>query len=691
MQIELKKREAVATTPMFVVAPQEKQETTDLVFESKKETAATISTLNVVGSVVAAFLIVASAALGLRALEKKLESTGVLGNWARVSKSKIDSAFLSPGYNRLLGSIGSYIFIPTAQAATAPYAAKFFIESDKKIMMRAGEEVTYVVGFKNLGSREWRSGGKNYISVYSAKPYYRKSQFVSPFWEKDTKPGRLRDARVAPGAIGYFEIKLKAPEKPGTYNEIFALASEELAWIAGGQFTIPIIVSERPSYAATLLLKSDNNLVLKQGEEINVKVGWKNSGNVAWKERKVISKSLEMASDTSAEPSLFASPKWPSSNESARVSNDIVAPGQIGFVDFAIRAPKRSGKFSIRFAMTADGNDIPGGEVEFLGNVTDETILNNLPAIEPLGLTSEPNLRVGLCFVPYDAADKGQIGIDPCVSGGAQTLRVTSSALLSLQNEAGATVAQNVGTSVSINFDPTSRFSVTAGGVSYFFTNGVRIVPDDLNSVLVFDNWKNLIASGENDNRQHGILEFRYVEDRKRVWAINELPLELYVKGLAEIPADWPLEVQKAQAVAARTFATYYLLAGGKHASQLHILNAGEGDQVYHGVGAELRRPMLASAVTETRGIVATYSGGVVSTPYFAQSDGRTRSWAEVYGSPARPWLQSVDAPYDLGKVRRGHGLGMSQTDAYGMAKSGATFDQILKHYYTGIELKRAY
>ncbi len=34
-----------------------------------------------------------------------------------------------------------------------------------------------------------------------------------------------------------------------------------------------------------------------------------------------------------------------------------------------------------------------------------------------------------------------------------------------------------------------------------------------------------------------------------------------------------------------------------------------------------------------------------------------------------------------------GHGVGMDQTGAYGMALEGATFDQILKHYYQGIQL----
>lgn len=36
-----------------------------------------------------------------------------------------------------------------------------------------------------------------------------------------------------------------------------------------------------------------------------------------------------------------------------------------------------------------------------------------------------------------------------------------------------------------------------------------------------------------------------------------------------------------------------------------------------------------------------------------------------------------------------GHGVGMSQYGAYGMAKSGYTYDKILNHYYTGTELKK--
>ena len=36
-----------------------------------------------------------------------------------------------------------------------------------------------------------------------------------------------------------------------------------------------------------------------------------------------------------------------------------------------------------------------------------------------------------------------------------------------------------------------------------------------------------------------------------------------------------------------------------------------------------------------------------------------------------------------------GHGVGMSQYGAHGMAKSGYSYDQILKHYYSGVEIQK--
>ncbi|SHH78630.1 stage II sporulation protein D [Caloranaerobacter azorensis DSM 13643] len=45
----------------------------------------------------------------------------------------------------------------------------------------------------------------------------------------------------------------------------------------------------------------------------------------------------------------------------------------------------------------------------------------------------------------------------------------------------------------------------------------------------------------------------------------------------------------------------------------------------------------------------------------------------------------------EIETVGYGHGVGMSQWGANGMAKKGSTFKEILKHYYTGVEIKKIY
>jgi stage II sporulation protein D len=65
-----------------------------------------------------------------------------------------------------------------------------------------------------------------------------------------------------------------------------------------------------------------------------------------------------------------------------------------------------------------------------------------------------------------------------------------------------------------------------------------------------------------------------------------------------------------------------------------------------------------------------------------------------------REQLFVIDRRYDdAGRVSSfsfsgrgwGHGVGMCQVGAYGLAKQGLTFEQILKTYYTGIEITRLY
>lgn len=122
---------------------------------------------------------------------------------------------------------------------------------------------------------------------------------------------------------------------------------------------------------------------------------------------------------------------------------------------------------------------------------------------------------------------------------------------------------------------------------------------------------------------------------------VNELPLEQYLYGVVprELPPDpyGLLEAQKAQAVAARTYA---LANMGKRSRDGYDLLPTTSDQVYGGYEAE--HPVSNQAVDETRGMVLTYNGGLIEAVFHSTSGGYTASNEEVWNSNPVPYLRGI-------------------------------------------------
>ncbi len=145
--------------------------------------------------------------------------------------------------------------------------------------------------------------------------------------------------------------------------------------------------------------------------------------------------------------------------------------------------------------------------------------------------------------------------------------------------------------------------------------------------------------------------------------------------------------------IAARTYAKYYIDIDEKFPGKpYHLDDDPNVSQKYLGYGFELRAPNISSAVNATRGKVVTYNGEIVKTPYFSSSDGvATKSAEEVWGWDFTPYLKSVSDTYCNGTYFYGHGVGLSGCGSKGMADSGYGYEEILKHYYTGVEVEDLY
>lgn len=129
-----------------------------------------------------------------------------------------------------------------------------------------------------------------------------------------------------------------------------------------------------------------------------------------------------------------------------------------------------------------------------------------------------------------------------------------------------------------------------------------------------------------------------FVNSRGSLTVVNVVPIEDYLLGVVPSELGLPqIEAQKAQAVAARTYAIANINGFG---AQGFDLLPTVRSQVYLGVSIETQ--MGTRAVRETRGIVATYRGKPINALYTSTCGGRTENSENIF-SYAEPYLRGVE------------------------------------------------
>jgi len=140
-----------------------------------------------------------------------------------------------------------------------------------------------------------------------------------------------------------------------------------------------------------------------------------------------------------------------------------------------------------------------------------------------------------------------------------------------------------------------------------------------------------------NGKNYRGKIEV-FVNVRGSLTVVNVVPLEEYLLGVVPSELSLPqLEAQKAQAVAARTYAVANINAYGKKGFDMLPT---VWSQVYKGVSIETK--MGTQAVRETRGIVATYNGKPINAYYTSTCGGRTENSENIFDK-AEPYLRGVE------------------------------------------------
>ncbi|MCK9361327.1 hypothetical protein M0Q28_03800 [Patescibacteria group bacterium] len=625
---------------------------------------------------------------------------------------------------------------PTVPASDLPtgstkWRAEVSSLSGSEWQINVEENIFVTVAMKNAGTETWKKEGGPYVSLYAVQG---EKERVSAFRDKSwngSQAARMIEKEVKPGQIGRFKVELRGPRAPGAYREEFMLAAEDAAWISGSRIILPIVVpltgefisqaapgqsaaeilsqtssARGGTYATTLLLRSLQSISLAGTTRQEVTVGFKNTGTAPWNIRGLKVRGVTPA--LTGKLSSVRDDSWRDLSTPVQVMG-VTNPGEVGFLTFYVKTPPKKGTYQASFQLYADNQPVDGGVIDIPITVTADGYIEPEPAPKPVQTAPTPstpsqpapNAIPALNPIPL-SGDISSLPNEPIIRAGifatTDDKMVVKARFSPLEvrsgGSSGAVVCTlAVGQYVTVKYDRGSRlYSMTgdcAGQSSAWYVVHAQdgISPMEMSDFSRPVGW----LPGANDNTFRANLELRYAPQVDQVWVINELPIEYYLRGIAETSNVSPMQYQRTLLTAARTYAMYHVQRGTKHAARNFTVDA-TYDQVYRGYGAEARSPTIVAAVEATRGQIVTYDGKLAITPYFSRSDGRTRDWTEVWGGAAVPWLKSVQVPHDIGKTLWGHGVGMSATGALQMdAKDGATYDQILRHFYTGTELRRAY
>ncbi|NTW27544.1 MAG: hypothetical protein HGA36_04425 [Candidatus Moranbacteria bacterium] len=188
----------------------------------------------------------------------------------------------------------------------------------------------------------------------------------------------------------------------------------------------------------------------------------------------------------------------------------------------------------------------------------------------------------------------------------------------------------------------------------------------------------------------------------RRVWVINELPMELYLWGYGEMSTGGIENLAKTMIVAARSYARWWVEYATKWDLAGFDLIASPFNQIYNGYDYETAKnaqneeihAFIPDAAKKTNGIIMKHGTDIVLGAYCSNTDGRTRSAEDAWGLSNHPYLQSVADPY--GAIENpsagNHMVGLSANGAKVLARDHSwQWSSILSYYYSNIEIVKEY
>lgn len=229
-------------------------------------------------------------------------------------------------------------------AQAAPNYNFEIVEKSPDASIIAGDTVILWVKIKNTGSASWQGSGDNAIHLGTTSPQDRTSLFYMPSnWITPNRTHWTAFGDYNTGNIAEFGFIAKAQYDlyPGVYRECFSPVVENITWMDNSPMCWNITVNKNHAndyMAEAVDGKRYYELNLNPGETYHLTFQAKNIGAETWYKHSTTPIHLATTHPIDRSSEIYHL-SWLSSNRPAVISEDIVAPGEIGTFQTTIQVP----------------------------------------------------------------------------------------------------------------------------------------------------------------------------------------------------------------------------------------------------------------------------------------------------------------------------------------------------------------
>lgn len=272
-------------------------------------------------------------------------------------KTKCTSALYR--YTPHMGGNYNFNYYFNAWGGEATYSARYWAQGPYTgagsygSKIKPNETFTIWISLRNTGSATWYRKGVTPIHLGTSGPQDRTSAFLG---DRNLR-GYLVQSSVAPGGIGTFKLRMRAPLQTGVYVEKFRPVVEYVGWLEPEiNWTLNVTTSGanydyKSSYVAQGPYSGPGSYgsPLDKGESVTLWVSFRNTGRETW---------VRMGDNPThlgvSMPHDRKSPFLNYRDVRGLMVQNTVAPGQIGTFKIRVKAPTTAGNYYERFQLVTE-------------------------------------------------------------------------------------------------------------------------------------------------------------------------------------------------------------------------------------------------------------------------------------------------------------------------------------------------